>query len=154
MSGPLPPHLTPEHMEGVWDSLATLEATRRAARVQAALFNVGARQLRADRSDPDALLDTAATIAEAEDASLHARECAVRLEHSRRDYLEAGIPAEHLELAVLQAWAREHWNVNADPRIALLLHWLRAPWDDAQDLAVTIVQMIGRIESGTERSEA
>src|SRR5687768_8619439 len=100
MSGPLPPYLTPGGMAEVWECLARLEAVRRAARVQAALLGLGARQLGTDLSKPDALLDTAATIAEAEDASLQALESAVQIEHSRREYLEAGIPAEQLELAL------------------------------------------------------
>jgi hypothetical protein len=153
MSGPIPPFLMPGGMEEVWESLAKMEAVRRAARVQAALLTLGARQLGMDMSKPDALLDTAGTIAEAEDASLQASESAVLIDHSRREYLEAGVPAEQLELAVLQAWAKDHWKVNADPRLSLLLHWLRSPWDDAEDLAVTIVQMIGRIDAGKGPSE-
>jgi hypothetical protein len=137
-------------MDSVWESLAMLEAVRRAARVQAAMFQLGASQLAPNMSRPDALLDTASTIAEAEDASLHAAECAVRLEQSRGGYLAAGVPTAQMDLTVLQAWAGEHWKGTTDPHLAHLLHWLRAPWDDTQDLAVTIVQMIGRVTSKNE----
>jgi hypothetical protein len=150
VGGPLPAYLRPGGMDEVWEALARLEAARRAARVQAALMGLGAQRIGMDVSKPDSLLDTAGSIAEAEGASLQAGECAVEIERSRRAYLEAGIPAEQLELAVLQAWARDHWQINADPRLALMLHWLRSPWDDAEDLAVTIVQMIGRINAEPE----
>jgi len=140
-------------MDGVWEALARLEAVRRAARVQAALFNLGASQLRAQASNPDAILDTAANVAEARDASLHAAECAVQLEQSRREYVDAGIPADQLDVPTLQAWAQEHWKASSDPNVALLLHWLRSPWDDAQDLAVTIVQMIGRVNAGKSQTD-